>query len=284
MAITCRIAAKQEHRPVPTSRRRDVPLYGVGHHLPGRGQPHRVAGAHVATPGRSVAWAASTITCRIAARWRRTATSSRATSRRRGTGPSPAGSRPGSPRHPRASVTTPGRSVGWVAMGHHLPDRGQAAMALNTPPRARVATPGRSVGCVAMGQHLPDRGQAAAHTPRPVPTSRRRGVAWAAMAIPCRIAAASWLVAMVVRHCPVPASRRRGLSVEWVAMGHHLPVAAERSSPPSPRAHIATPGRSVGGGGQPLPDRGQVATHAGRDHHHHRPVPTSRRRAVPLRE
>jgi hypothetical protein len=108
-----------------------------------------------------------------------------------------------------------------------------------------------------------------------------------------------------------------------------------RSSPPSPRAHVATPGpstqprlpsvnatranggtrwtgtgwsrslraitcriaarrlryavapcpprdagalRCVGVVAHHLPDRGQPTTHVGRDHHQHRPVPTSRRR------
>jgi hypothetical protein len=44
--------------------------------------------------------------------------------------------------------------------GHHLPDRGHAAMALNTSPRAHVATPGATGR--RCGQHLPDRGQATA--------------------------------------------------------------------------------------------------------------------------
>jgi hypothetical protein len=77
----------------------------------------------------------------------------------------------------------------------------------------------------------------------------------------------------------------------------------------SPRAHVVTPGLfpdgpspagsrpschiapcprrdagAMGAAAHHLPDRGQAATHIGRDHHQHRPVPASRRRAVGQRD
>ena len=91
--------------------RRDVGgLRGrLGHDLPDRGHAamvwrQRRPRDRVATPGRSIWGAVAAITCRIAAK---------------------------RPRPPRAHVATPGRGP----MGHHLPDRGQAAGTAPCPRR-----------------------------------------------------------------------------------------------------------------------------------------------------
>jgi hypothetical protein len=60
-------AAMVWHTASPRARVATPGRCDFGHHLPDRGQAVLPC-AHVATPGRSVAWAASAITCRIAAR------------------------------------------------------------------------------------------------------------------------------------------------------------------------------------------------------------------------
>jgi hypothetical protein len=168
----------------------------VGQHLPDRGGYSRCPGAHVATPGRSPGCDPSAITCRIAATRRPVPTSRRRAvprcSDQRAIACRIAAKQRRCPPMPAS------RRRGVLSeMGHHLPDRGQAAGAKSVAttcriaagrqrcrPRARVATPGRTVGS----------GASSAST--------------------CRIAASrdARLVAMVVvRHRPVPASRRRGV-------------------------------------------------------------------------
>jgi hypothetical protein len=134
-------------------------------------------------------------------------------------------------------------------------------------PHARIAPcPRRDAGALhgvaIRGPHLPDRGRAAAGT----------------------------LAAMVVvRHCPVPTSRRRG-GPSGAGRRRPSPAGSRPSyvahvAPSRHRGHLAPTTRTspaaatrsklgdVGGNGRHLPDRGQPR---------HRPVPTSRRRGVPL--
>jgi hypothetical protein len=77
-----------------------------------------------------------------------------------------------------------------------------------------------------------------------------------------------------------PCPRRDTRGVPWGLRQPPSPAGPRAAT--HPRAHVATPVpyRCVGVAGHHLPDRGQVLL-VGRDRHHHRPVPASRRRGAP---
>jgi hypothetical protein len=254
----------QPRRPVPASQRRG--RSATGHNARERDTGER------RDAGAGTGWSRSLwpITCRIAAkRLRRDAGANDATSaRERDTGerraawaaigPSPAGSRPsgsrvGSDPWSRAPVLTSRRRGVACEMGHHLPDRGQAAMHVcrdraQHRPRAHVATPRPP----RERQRPSPAGSRLGGSP--VPASRRRGV-WEPEAADsgaitagsrpggCRSQAA---------RCPVPTSRRRSSQRGSDPRAIPCRIAAklaprrQRSQPTtSPRARVATPGRSV---------------------------------------
>jgi hypothetical protein len=265
-----------------------VNLRRLGHHLPDRGG-YVAHVARVATPCQSAPT---------------TRTSPAVATRSKlgdvgGDGPSPAGSRPGDshhrppvptlrrrgrprtqPRLPPVNVTR--ANVGGVSgngrvaipVGQHLPDRGQGAeswlvaMVWQTAsPRAHVATPGAFRGACGNRHPLPDRGQR--HTP--VPTSRRRyrTVAWASLAITCRIVAkycSSVAIATTIAPCPRrDAGALRGPSPPGSRPSGERQVGGDRGHiVPCPRRDAG----ALRGVGHHLPDRGRATSSTSRRRGH----------------